>query len=235
MSSRPPRRSLILHFNVCNFKMCSGITVFKMTINHHFFWRRDLDLWLWVVNQHLVLWLPMCKPNHYNDVIMGTIASQITSPTIVCSTAYSGADQREHQSSASLAFVWGIHRDRWIPRTNGQKRRRCFHLMTSSCPRTIWEQTICIEDGRRWADTTVFMILCKTINIPDFHVSFGIFAFWNVYLSLIWTCMYVAYRSNNSMAKYLACSGNFSFSQVRKRNSVASRPLNAHWNRRIEL
>ena len=33
---------------------------------------------------------------------------------------YSGADQSKHQSSASLAFVWGIHRDRWIPRTNGQ-------------------------------------------------------------------------------------------------------------------
>ena len=41
---------------------------------------------------------------------MGTIASQITSLTIVYSTLYSGADQRKHQSSASLAFVWGIHR-----------------------------------------------------------------------------------------------------------------------------
>ena len=41
---------------------------------------------------------------------MGTIASQITSLTIVYSTVYSGADQREHQSSASLAFAWGIHR-----------------------------------------------------------------------------------------------------------------------------
>ena len=48
---------------------------------------------------------------HYIDVIMGTIATQITSLTIVYSTAYSGADQREHQSSASLAFVRGIHRD----------------------------------------------------------------------------------------------------------------------------
>ena len=47
---------------------------------------------------------------HYNDVIMGTIASQITSPTIVYSTVYSDADQRKHQSSASLAFVRGIHR-----------------------------------------------------------------------------------------------------------------------------
>ena len=47
---------------------------------------------------------------HYNDVIMGTMASQITSLTIVYSGVYSDADQRKHQSSASLAFVWGIQR-----------------------------------------------------------------------------------------------------------------------------
>ena len=38
---------------------------------------------------------------------MGAMASQITSLTIVYSTGYSGADQRKHQSSASLAFVAG--------------------------------------------------------------------------------------------------------------------------------
>ena len=47
---------------------------------------------------------------HYDDVIMGLMASQITSLTIVYSTVDSGADQSKHQSSASLAFVWGIHR-----------------------------------------------------------------------------------------------------------------------------
>ena len=41
---------------------------------------------------------------------MGAIASQITSLTIIYSTVYSGADQSKHQSSASLAFVWGIYR-----------------------------------------------------------------------------------------------------------------------------
>ena len=41
---------------------------------------------------------------------MSAIASQITSLTIVYSIVYSDADQRNHQSSASLAFVWGIHR-----------------------------------------------------------------------------------------------------------------------------
>ena len=63
---------------------------------------------------------------------MTTMASQITSLTVVYSTVYSDADQRKHQSSASLAFVWGIHRDRWIPRTKGQLRGKGFHLMTSS-------------------------------------------------------------------------------------------------------
>ena len=47
---------------------------------------------------------------HYNDVIMSPMASQFTSLTIVYSTVYSGADQRKHQSYASLAFVRGIHR-----------------------------------------------------------------------------------------------------------------------------
>ena len=48
--------------------------------------------------------------SHYNDVIMSVMTSQITSLTIVYSSVYSDADQRKHQSSASLAFVRGIHR-----------------------------------------------------------------------------------------------------------------------------
>ena len=58
---------------------------------------------------------------HYDDVIMGAIASQITSLTIVFSFVYLDTDQRKHQSSASLAFVRGTG-GRWIPRTNGQWR-----------------------------------------------------------------------------------------------------------------
>ena len=43
---------------------------------------------------------------HYRSLF----PSQITNITIVYSTVYSVADQRKHQSSASLAFVRGIHR-----------------------------------------------------------------------------------------------------------------------------
>ena len=48
--------------------------------------------------------------SHYDDVIMSTMASQISSLTGVYSSIYSGTDQRKHQSSESLAFVRGIHR-----------------------------------------------------------------------------------------------------------------------------
>ena len=44
---------------------------------------------------------------HYDDVIMTTMASQITSLTVVYSTVFSDADQRKHQSSASLALCVG--------------------------------------------------------------------------------------------------------------------------------
>ena len=41
---------------------------------------------------------------------MSAMTSRIADVSIVCSTVCSGADQRKHQSSASLAFVGGIHR-----------------------------------------------------------------------------------------------------------------------------
>ena len=48
--------------------------------------------------------------NHHSVVIISTMASQITGVRIVCSIVCLGADQRKRQSSASLAFVMGIHR-----------------------------------------------------------------------------------------------------------------------------
>ena len=59
---------------------------------------------------HALLYCAAVLCQHYNEVIMGAIASQITSLTIVNSIVYSDADQRKHQSSASLAFALGIHR-----------------------------------------------------------------------------------------------------------------------------
>ena len=97
-----------------------------VTIVSFFWWCQDLDVsqidW-WYISawkywrfgalslEMIVQILPttfsntIFNSNHYSDVITGTMASQITSPTIVYSNVYSGADKRKHQSSVSLAFV----------------------------------------------------------------------------------------------------------------------------------
>ena len=68
----------------------------------------------------------------------------------------SNADQRKQQSSASLAFVWGIHRDRWIPRTKGQLRGKCFHLITSSWELLLsWLLTPSLNNFRQCAATGI--------------------------------------------------------------------------------
>ena len=72
--------------------------------------------------------------SHYNDVTMGAIASQITILTTVYSTVYSDADQRKHQSSASLAFVRGIHRGSVNSPHKWPVTRKMSPLMTSSGP-----------------------------------------------------------------------------------------------------
>ena len=70
---------------------------------------------------------------HSRDIIMGAMASQITSLAIVYATVYSGADYRKHQTPRYWP-LWGeFTGDRWIPRTNSQLRGKCFRLMTSSC------------------------------------------------------------------------------------------------------
>ena len=70
--------------------------------------------------------------HHYCDDIMSTMAFQITGVSIVCSTVCSDAYQRKLKSSASLAFVRGIHRWPVNSPHKGPVTRKCFHLMTSS-------------------------------------------------------------------------------------------------------
>ena len=68
--------------------------------------------------------------NHYNDVIMSAMASQIASLTIVYSTIYSNHYIKAPRHWPLCGDFTG---DRGIPRTKGQERGKYFHLMTSSC------------------------------------------------------------------------------------------------------
>ena len=77
---------------------------------------RDREVWciFWEVKLWRTSYMYLCRShassNHYDDVIMTMLASQITSLPVVCSIVYSDVNQRKHQSSASLAFVREIHR-----------------------------------------------------------------------------------------------------------------------------
>ena len=77
----------------------AGLVAYSINIEHA--WGRCQPVCLH--RHYILIW-------HYNDVIMSMMTSQITSPTLVYSSVYSDADQRKHQSSASLSFVRGIHR-----------------------------------------------------------------------------------------------------------------------------
>ena len=57
---------------------------------------------------------------------MSAMASLITGVSIVCSTVCSGADQRKHQSSASLAFLRGNHRSPVDSPHKGPVTRKMF-------------------------------------------------------------------------------------------------------------
>ena len=90
---------------------------------------------------------------HYDDVIIGTIASQITSLMSVYSTVYSGADQSKHQCSASLAFVWGIHRGPVNSPHKWPVTRKMFPFDDVIMPdsdkfNTTWSRNLCTHSHR---------------------------------------------------------------------------------------
>ena len=81
---------------------------------------------------------------------MSAMASQITGVSIVCSTVCWGADKKKHQSSASLAFVRGMHRWPAFYLTKVQRRGKCFPLMTSL-------RSTCKWNMMKWTFATLFI------------------------------------------------------------------------------
>ena len=103
---------------------------------------------------------------HYNDIIMGAMASQITSLMIVCSTVCSGADQRKHQSSVSLAFVREIHRWPVNSPHNGPVTRKMFPF-----------DNVIMHSTRKWERYSLGQAYnCQiTIYISPYRTNYGAF------------------------------------------------------------
>ena len=115
--------------------MCDKVTLITMskpTHNKSYIYATRTAFLLYCI-WHLMAYLQGHIDCRYSNVIMSEIVSQISGVSIVYSIICSGADQRKHQSSASLAFVKGIHRSTVDSSHKGPVTRTRFHLMTSSC------------------------------------------------------------------------------------------------------
>ena len=113
---------------------------------------------------------------HCSDFIMSAMASQITSVSIVCLTVCPGADQRKHQSSASLAFVRGVHRWSVDSPHKGPVTWIFFHLMTSSCHKnpSFYMRTCCQK-----------RVFRARIRISSYIPQYSLYRFINDNLAMV--------------------------------------------------
>ena len=126
---------------------------------------------------------------HCNDVIMGTIASQITSLKSVYSTIYSGADQRKHQSSASLAFVRGIHR--WS--MNSPHKWPATRIFIPFDDVNMVHNTTCkMRFGARWRMYFISLQQIRPVASLWLYSAACIIVFFNCFMSSAWDCRLVS-------------------------------------------
>ena len=130
----------------------------------------DVVTWLWDIT--MTSWWPQWR-------LKSSASRLFTQPFIQTQI------KENIKALRNLPFEWGIHRDRRIPRTNGQLRGKCIHLMTSSwkcdsnlkitlsriCKHGLIWRTSC-EIALRWipripvnnASVTVTMIMWRHWN-----------------------------------------------------------------------
>ena len=133
----PSQWETTLHCNVVSHWLGAntiGFSVWQATRHYQTnddYRKKSMEIWI--------------KKQHYSDVIMSAMASQITyiSISIVCSTACLGVDQRKHQRSASLAFVRGIHRYPLNSLHKGQVTRKMFPFDDVIMKKNAFESVVC--------------------------------------------------------------------------------------------
>ena len=103
-----------------------------------------------------------CTPFGCSDVMTTAMESQITSVTIVYSTVYSGADQRKHQSSVSLAFVRGIHRSPVNSPLIGPVTRKMFSFDDVIMRRHLYHSRMCLKSMH---ELRTYLSFCLTTEL----------------------------------------------------------------------
>ena len=141
--------------------------------------------------------LRLCS--HFCDIIMGAMASQIISVTIVYSAVYSDADRRKHQSPASLAFVSGIHRWPMNSPYKGPVTRKTFPfddvIMSSRMHGRVFSCLFAITlNAWKFHNTTTY--ICRSMLTRWWHTLHIIIWYWKtvcsgIYFLNIMVCLFI--------------------------------------------
>ena len=158
---------------------------------------------------------PQVATSHYGDVIMGAIAFQITSLTIVYSTVYSDADQRKHQSSSSLALVRGIHRPaqmasnaenvsiRWRHRDGYNSCTQSTQSNYCNCFKLLQNSTYLRSSQDDYTDLSTIKHTCKEKQNISFFQEISKNS-WKI-LVCFWNDMYILMSLTGGTAQSWAC------------------------------
>ena len=160
-----------------------------------------------------LLFLNIAWRCRYNDVIMSVILSQTTGVSMVYWTVCSGADQRKHHSSASLALTRGNHR--WpvnSPHKDPVTRKMFsfddFIMVVPSKPLPLFPYTISAESSSFGLSSTTsneiwiemleycfkevhlklsyvkWLLFCSSVNVLTPEVPWGFASCFNVVIRL---------------------------------------------------
>ena len=110
---------------------------------------------------------------HYSEVIMGTMASQITCLPLFTHPFI----QAQIKETIKTLRHWPLCEEfsayRWTPCTNGQWRGKCFHLMTSSCIFTCFSvMTHYTYRWNRFSSLWIYQTLFPTNNISMINITY---------------------------------------------------------------
>ena len=119
------------------------------------------------VKQFCLICVNKSNEPHYADVIMSAMPSETTEFSIVRSTVCSGADQRKHQRSASLACVCvggRIHctGDRWFPSQRASNAKNIFIWWRHSCRKSYNKTTWNVNK----TEPCAYCLRCTVCLIP---------------------------------------------------------------------
>ena len=120
-------------------QLCEALK-FSFLLSWITYWANSLVVGDSIRHDAMTLMTLMGAHGHYCDVKMTAITSQITSLTSV----YSSADQRKHQSSASLDFVRGSHR--W-PVNSPHKRPVMRKMFPFDDVIMFWREVTTVGEG----------------------------------------------------------------------------------------